>query len=309
MRTPPASIERRSANDLDEVRAAFERFGTSRRDCLGRGRFQLSWASTDLGGATVAWVESSLPQRVVATSQVHLLHVPLAAPLTYRVGARHFEAIGRRAMCLRPGVEFTVTYGAESPAFVLAFDEQVLGGRAEGRGSAEAMEIPIAEQAMARLTHELQALWNPGGVIPGGREAAHLRNRLSTWMADLLPRGDPARIAGHEAPARVRRVEDWIDAHLAEPVELGDLCRIAGIEDRGLRKSFQQRRGMSPMQWLGSRRMAAARMRLLAAAPGETVTSIALDCGLLHPGRFAVAYRRRYGESPSTTLVRAQSRD
>jgi AraC-like DNA-binding protein len=36
------------------------------------------------------------------------------------------------------------------------------------------------------------------------------------------------------------------------------------------------------------------------------VSDAALDSGFVHLGRFAVAYRRRYGESPSETLRRTR---
>ena len=46
-----------------------------------------------------------------------------------------------------------------------------------------------------------------------------------------------------------------------------------------------------------------ARRALRAADPRRTtVSAIALDCGFWELGRFAVAYRRTFGESPSDTL-------
>jgi AraC-like DNA-binding protein len=56
------------------------------------------------------------------------------------------------------------------------------------------------------------------------------------------------------------------------------------------------------MQWLRDRRLAAARLRLLQAEPEDTVTTIALRSGFTQLGRFAIAYRKRYGESPRETL-------
>lgn len=35
--------------------------------------------------------------------------------------------------------------------------------------------------------------------------------------------------------------------------------------------------------------------------PGETVTSIAIECGFDHPSRFARGYRELFGETPSRT--------
>ncbi|GAA1621107.1 helix-turn-helix domain-containing protein [Nocardia ninae] len=51
-------------------------------------------------------------------------------------------------------------------------------------------------------------------------------------------------------------------------------------------------------------RLDAVRQQLRAAGPGDsiTVTAVAYNWGFTHPGRFAVAYKRIYGEHPSRTL-------
>jgi len=40
----------------------------------------------------------------------------------------------------------------------------------------------------------------------------------------------------------------------------------------------------------------------------DSISSIALRWGFGHLGRFSVAYRKRYGESPSQTLTRSRLR-
>ena len=49
-----------------------------------------------------------------------------------------------------------------------------------------------------------------------------------------------------------------------------------------------------------------ARCKLARAAPSVNVTAIACECGFNHLGRFAIAYRDRYAESPSDTLRRSR---
>jgi len=48
------------------------------------------------------------------------------------------------------------------------------------------------------------------------------------------------------------------------------------------------------------------RRDLLAARPGARVGDIAAAWGFSHLGRFAAAYRRRFGEPPSATLRAAR---
>ncbi|OXH85552.1 AraC family transcriptional regulator, partial [Burkholderia multivorans] len=58
-----------------------------------------------------------------------------------------------------------------------------------------------------------------------------------------------------------------------------------------------------PMQYLRAKRLEHARELLLGATPERRIADIALDCGFTHLGRFALAYRERFGESPSDTLA------
>jgi len=46
------------------------------------------------------------------------------------------------------------------------------------------------------------------------------------------------------------------------------------------------------------------RQTLVHADAEETVTAIALKWGFSHIGRFSIAYRERFGESPSQTVLR-----
>ncbi|SCB56117.1 Helix-turn-helix domain-containing protein, partial [Bradyrhizobium shewense] len=60
-----------------------------------------------------------------------------------------------------------------------------------------------------------------------------------------------------------------------------------------------------PIRFLTLRRMHLVHRALLSAVPStSTVTRIAADHGFCELGRFAVAYRAAFGESPSETLKR-----
>jgi AraC-like DNA-binding protein len=87
---------------------------------------------------------------------------------------------------------------------------------------------------------------------------------------------------------------------------LSELCSKLGVSDRTLRVCCQEQLGMSPLRYLWLRRMQRARRAMaLADDSSATVTAIATAHGFWELGRFAVAYRSLYGESPSATLRRA----
>src|SRR5215470_20384882 len=102
----------------------------------------------------------------------------------------------------------------------------------------------------------------------------------------------------------VKRAIDYMHANLDLPVTIADISLTAGVAGRTLFKHFRDARGVSPMQYLRSLRFEKARQELLNAEAGMSVTEIATRWGFGHLGRFAVEYRKRFGESPSETLRR-----
>ncbi|AKV00124.1 Transcriptional regulator, AraC family [Labilithrix luteola] len=107
-------------------------------------------------------------------------------------------------------------------------------------------------------------------------------------------------------PLQVRRVEEYIRAHLAEPITLEILVTVAGVSARALQAGFRAHREATPMGFLRNCRLDLARTRLLSLHGHETIAKIATECGFQHLGRFNVAYRARFGESPRDTLVRSR---
>ncbi|MGA9539901.1 MAG: helix-turn-helix domain-containing protein, partial [Methyloceanibacter sp.] len=62
--------------------------------------------------------------------------------------------------------------------------------------------------------------------------------------------------------------------------------------------------GVNMLEAINIRRLEKAHALLERAGPDQTVTSIATHLGFFELGRFAVRYRKRFGEKPSETLGR-----
>lgn len=105
-------------------------------------------------------------------------------------------------------------------------------------------------------------------------------------------------------PTYVRTVEDHIRAHhCAEPLTIESLAAIGGVSQRTLLEGFRRYRGTSPKAMLRELRFQSVRDALMAAQPGtDTVAAIATAWGFYEFGHFAVEYKRRYAETPSSTL-------
>lgn len=109
----------------------------------------------------------------------------------------------------------------------------------------------------------------------------------------LAPRGGGS---GHAERAR-----GWLEAHLTELLTVTDVAAAVGLSVRQLQAVVRERYGMSPTALLRELRLERARL-LLTSGTVTSVSRAAVASGFTHHGRFAAAYRARYGELPSATL-------
>jgi AraC-like DNA-binding protein len=104
----------------------------------------------------------------------------------------------------------------------------------------------------------------------------------------------------------VAKLEGYVAANAEKPIYVGELCTALGISESTLRRCCHEHLGMGANRYLLLRRMHLARGALLRADEASTnVTKIAMNYGFWELGRFSVAYRSLFGESPSVTLGRA----
>jgi AraC-like DNA-binding protein len=118
-----------------------------------------------------------------------------------------------------------------------------------------------------------------------------LRMRHDSHQAVLVPRD-------------VKLAIDYMKRHAADPISVADVAIAARVTCRTLQQHFRRFLGMSPATYLLHLRLERAHCHLLRSATAANVTAIALRHGFTHLGRFSIAYKRMYGESPSATLRR-----
>jgi len=166
-------------------------------------------------------------------------------------------------------------------------------------------------------------------IVPGDPEALHaIRDRLAELVAEPEPgplSEDVSQLIadilvwvadGHEVwpaesaftpEARIRvakLAQEYIEAHYREAVHIEDLCRVTCVGVRTLQRSFRKYFHLTISNYLKVVRLDSARRELAAADHTSTsVTTIAVQNGCNHLGRFSVDYRQHFGESPHETLT------
>ena len=109
-------------------------------------------------------------------------------------------------------------------------------------------------------------------------------------------------LANRALPRDVRKALDLLEADPGRERSVKELAAACGVATRTLQKHFRRFVGRTPFDVQWSLRLERARRDLLTGPPDASVTDIALRWGFRHLGRFAILYRLRYDESPSSTL-------
>src|SRR5215469_15722355 len=105
-------------------------------------------------------------------------------------------------------------------------------------------------------------------------------------------------ISRHTYLARINRVIDHIDGHLAEPLDLAVLAQVAHFSSWHFHRVFQSMTGETLADRVRRRRLEVAAGRLLFLPP-EPVLAIALDVGFGSAPVFTRTFRAHFGVTPT----------
>jgi AraC-like DNA-binding protein len=146
-------------------------------------------------------------------------------------------------------------------------------------------------------------------AAPDSKSECERSGNLLAWTVSLIGHASeqfrPEGVNGSAVQHQIaRNTQDFIEANFQECVQLESICRHTGVGVRTVQRCFREYFDLSVTDYLKTIRLDKAH-RVLETTEGgeESVTDIALRCGFTHLGRFSVAYRTRFGESPSETLI------
>lgn len=128
---------------------------------------------------------------------------------------------------------------------------------------------------------------------------------LTSMLLELQPHNYCENISKiNSIPARhyVKRAEAYIRENYRDIITPDDIAAVVRVTPRTLYNGFNRLYETTPMGYLKSIRLEEARKCLKKAGHGDTVTRIAMSCGITHLGRFSCEYKELFGETPSQTL-------
>ena len=152
-----------------------------------------------------------------------------------------------------------------------------------------------------KLNDSITALLSTGMAKAGILE---LEDRMLQTIAEGLC-GQIGRSHERDRVKYVRLARDYIEARLGLVIRLSEVAAIVGVSSRTLTLAFRDVLGVTPVEYIRTRRLNGARQLLLnLPLSNNPVTETAMQCGLTHLGYFSRDYKALFGELPSETIYR-----
>jgi AraC family transcriptional regulator len=102
--------------------------------------------------------------------------------------------------------------------------------------------------------------------------------------------------SGAAPPARLRRVLDYMHAHLGEELSLHQLAAVVQLSPHHFAQRFKQSTGVAPYQYVLRQRLATAR-QWLAETP-LSLAEISYRLGFASQAHFTTIFRKHVGATP-----------
>ncbi|HEX3414515.1 MAG TPA: helix-turn-helix domain-containing protein [Stellaceae bacterium] len=134
------------------------------------------------------------------------------------------------------------------------------------------------------------------GAQRSGTSAALHTHPPVNALASLRQQAPAAQARGGLPPGAMRRVREYVDAHLGESMDLAELAAIAGLSVFHFARQFKQSAGVTPHSYLVQRRIERAQDML--ARTDLALSEIAVAAGFSDQSHLARHFRQLLGTTP-----------
>jgi AraC family transcriptional regulator len=132
----------------------------------------------------------------------------------------------------------------------------------------------------------------------GAATQAHIARAL-VLLQDNPGRAPEARqdVSGALSAWRAQRVASHIESNLSGTIRVRDLAHLVGLSNSYFCHAFKRRYGLTVHVYLTCRRIEMAQQLMLSTT--DSLSEIALSCGMSDQAHFTRAFRRVVGETPN----------
>ena len=179
----------------------------------------------------------------------------------------------------------------------LTFDLAVLGQRLAARFNADAIATPRLRFSddriwtLVRLLSEVMNDPDPSVQLYGDGLTAAIAARLFGDSAE------PGADRNGLAPWQLRRIIEYLDAHLPQRVELAHLAALAGLSQSHFSRAFKASTGMAPYRWQLDARVRRAQALLIDTR--ASLDQVAETTGFADAVHFGRTFRKLTGATPA----------
>jgi len=221
---------------------------------------------------------------------------------TYREDAPS-ERGGPGKLCLMPaGHEVNWVVGTEQTFLHLYFDTAQLAPLALRLLDREPREVRLPELnfaddagIVATLARVAALDWtDPGERLHANELGLDVLAQVLARHAGRAPRGG---IRGGLAPALRRRLAEWLEARLAEPVTVGAMAAFCALSEAHFAHAFRASFGVAPHEWVVARRLERAAALLRASQP-QPLDDIARATGHASASHLVRRFKAARGMTP-----------
>ena len=307
--------------DTSDVEAAWRWIRQSHSDhhltLLSNNELHAHYNSAKLGNISINCLEYGTDVSIepIDDDNFFMIQLPLSGQATVKTANNEALTEPGIASVLSPNQNKVMFWSADCRQILVKIDRSKLE-----RKLSEIIKSPVKEPVLFDLAMPYQegrmASWwrfisylineleQPDSIF----DTKHLQDNIeSTIIEGLLYNhhhnySEAVNSSGLSiASFHVKRAEEFMHDNISSKITIADLCHAAEISDRTLHAAFKRFRNISPLNYLQNIRLEKVHHELCGNLTAASITDIASKWGFTHMGRFASAYKKRYGETPSST--------
>ncbi|MBQ8174981.1 MAG: helix-turn-helix domain-containing protein [Clostridia bacterium] len=234
------------------------------------------------------------------THDYHEVIMLLDGSLAFTAGESTYEMCAPAAI-YHPRMEFHSLRNVgrrTARILIFSFDADLLPDYPKHRFAITEEDIARARRALALIQSSTVEtdFYKMGNILPGGERAVQ-QGICELEILLLSLRQGHAKSHDHSAGAtNYKRALRAIEEHLSGTISIASLSEQLHISPSLLKKIFARYAGMGVMQYVRTRKMNEAILRL---REGRSVGEVAYSLGYEDPAYFSTVFRRVTGHSPS----------